>query len=88
MVARGPADPGIGFRYRCQQRRVVTVRRCGPSRAAEFLSARASAPYLGVAGSPPTQLDWCHGASQDTDQEHDNFYATASRWQTGRRFGR
>jgi len=44
----------------------------------KFLPARASAPYLGVAGSPPTQLDWCHGAPQDTDQEHDNFYAAAS----------
>ena len=23
-----PADPGTGSRYRCQQRRIVTVRRC------------------------------------------------------------
>jgi hypothetical protein len=80
MVPQGdPVGTGIGFRYRCQQRRVVTVRRCGSSRAAEFLPAtRTAAPYLGVAGSPPTRLDWCHGASQDTGQEHDNFYAAAS----------
>jgi hypothetical protein len=37
----------------------------------------ASAPYLGVAGSPPTELDWRHGASQDTGQEQDNFCQSA-----------
>ena len=50
--------PAFRIPHRCQPSRVVTVRHCRSFQAPEFLPGRwDSAPYLGVARSPPTELD-------------------------------